>query len=213
MARQLAVYVLETNKKNVDLPAGSEWVRVEIPLSELGSPAQIANLHIQNRTNDPQTMFYVDDITLEGSSGKVAYIYTDSLLENVGIWNGTINFASTSQVHSGVYAISVEITGSWGGFHLRRRQAPFSTVGFDRIAFYVHPNGNAHTLLIQTQNDAGQNSTQYSFVVPSGNDWTLIEIPLSSLGNPTDISRITIQDGTGSTQPLFYIDDIVLLGP
>jgi len=75
VARQLAVYIQEANKENVDLAAGNEWVRVEILLSQLGSPTEVADVHIQNRTNDPQPVFYVDDITLEGSGGKIAYIY------------------------------------------------------------------------------------------------------------------------------------------
>ena len=152
--------------------------------------------------------------TLLGGERKIG-IYTDSLLENAGTWGGTINFANATKTHTGAFAISMEITssGSWGGFNLKRRQGPLYTAGYDRIAFYVHPNGNAHQLLIQTQNQAGTNSTQVSFNVSSGDAWVLVEIPLSSLGNPADIMRITIQDGTGGTQPLFYIDDIMLIGP
>ncbi len=211
-AHALSVYIQEANKEPVNLPSGDAWVRVEVPLSSLGSPAQVADVQIQNNSNDPQPVFYVDDITLEGSGGAVAYIYTDSLLQDDGKWGGNIDFASTAETHTGAQAISMEITSAWGGFNLKRRQGPLYTAGYDRLAFYVHPNGNAHQLLIQTQNQASANSTQVGFNVPTGNDWVLVEIPLSSLGNPADIMRITIQDGTGDTQPLFYIDDIMLLG-
>ncbi|MCX7683234.1 MAG: hypothetical protein N2508_14920, partial [Anaerolineae bacterium] len=213
-AHQLNVYILEAHKVAVDLPASNEWVRVEVPLSSLGSPASVADVQIQDRSGGAQPVFYVDDIRLEGSGGAVAYIYTDSLLADDGRWGGTIDFASTAQTHTGAFAISMEITssGSWGGFNLKRRQGPLYTAGYDHIAFYVHPNGNAHQLLFQTQDQAGNNSPQVGFTVPSGNDWVLVEIPLSSLGNPANIMRITIQDGTGTTQPLFYIDDIMLVG-
>lgn len=213
-AHQVNVYILEAQKAPVDLPASNEWIRIEVPLSSLGNPSSIADVQIQDRSGGPQPVFYVDDIRLEGSGGAMAYIYTDSLLENAGTWGGTIDFASTDKSHTGVFAISMEITssGSWGGFNLKRRQGPLYTAGYDRVVFYVHPNGSAHQLLFQTQDKDGNNSPQVSFNVPSENDWVLVEIPLSSLGNPANIMRVTIQDGTGTTQPLFYIDDIMLVG-
>ncbi len=211
-AHALQVYIQEATKVPVNLTAGSEWVRVEVSLSDLGSPTTIADVQIQDNSGGAQPVFFVDDITLEGPGGAMAYIYTDSLLEDAGKWNGSYNFADATQVHSGAFALSVEVTGSWGGFHIARRQGPIYTAAYDRIAFYVHPTGSERILLIQTQNAAGGDSTQHSFTVPTGNDWTLVEIPLSALGSPANIRRITIQDGTGGTQSLFYIDDIMLLG-
>ena len=46
----------------------------------------------------------------------------------------------------------------------------------------------------------------------SGSQWTEVVFSLSTdLGNPSSFTRINIQDGTGSVQSVFSLDDIVLV--
>ncbi|MFZ6027941.1 MAG: cellulase family glycosylhydrolase [Chloroflexota bacterium] len=212
-AHQLYVYLNDlATKYSLDVASGTEWARVEVLLSDLGSPASITDVQIQDRSGAAQPVFYVDDIVLEGPGDRQAFIYTDSLLDSGWSWGGTYDWHNTTTVHSGTEAISVTYTASFGGLIVRRRQGPVDTTGYDRIAFYINPNGNSYHLLIQTRNEAGTNSTQTTVDVAAGTDWVLVEIPLSELGNPADIMHITIQEGSDSAQPVFYIDDIMLLG-
>jgi autotransporter family porin len=46
----------------------NSWVKISIPLSDLGSPASITDLYIQNATDAAQAVFYVDNIMLVDSS-------------------------------------------------------------------------------------------------------------------------------------------------
>jgi hypothetical protein len=41
--------------------AGS-WQKITVPMSELGNPASIARIHIQNATEQAQSVFYIDDV-------------------------------------------------------------------------------------------------------------------------------------------------------
>jgi len=51
---------------NVDAPS-NQWTQVVIPLSALGSPSTITQINIQDRTNNPQPTFYVDNLCLSAS--------------------------------------------------------------------------------------------------------------------------------------------------
>jgi len=51
---------------NVDAPS-NQWTQVVIPLSALGSPSTITQINIQDRTNNPQPTFYVDNLCLSTS--------------------------------------------------------------------------------------------------------------------------------------------------
>jgi hypothetical protein len=41
--------------------------------------------------------------------------------------------------------------------------------------------------------------------------WTQTAVPISALGNPADIQRISIQDEGGAARPPFYLDDLRLV--
>ena len=45
------------------------WVKLDIPLTELGGPATLADLYWQDTTGGSQPTFYLDDITLVASTG------------------------------------------------------------------------------------------------------------------------------------------------
>ncbi len=65
------------------------------------------------------------------------------------------------------------------------------------LRIYTHPDDTTAT------------STVYNFTAPA-NGWTQIVVPFSALGNPSVISRITVQDRSGSSQSAFYIDQVQL---
>lgn len=57
----------ESDAYNVTAPAGA-WSEVVVPLSALGSPAQIARINWQERTGAAQAAFYLDDIRLRSGA-------------------------------------------------------------------------------------------------------------------------------------------------
>ena len=45
------------------------------------------------------------------------------------------------------------------------------------------------------------------------NQWTQVDIPFSSMGNPSTLTDIFWQDFSGGAQPIFYVDQIELVRP
>ncbi|MCB9134511.1 MAG: glycoside hydrolase family 44 protein [Anaerolineales bacterium] len=65
----LAVKIIDANNGNWDrsvsvTPQANTWTEVTISLSQVGNPATIGGMIIQDNTGEPQPTFYVDDITL-----------------------------------------------------------------------------------------------------------------------------------------------------
>lgn len=138
-------------------------------------------------------------------------IYNDALAggwENWS-WSTTIS-ADTGHKKVGTSSAAVQYTGGWAGLSFRTA-APIDTSGYASLHFWVYGSTGAGLLHVFTQpTDNGTNSTGYDFT-PTPNDWLEVTIPLSALGNPTQITRLNIMDGTGNTQPLYYLDDLRLI--
>ena len=135
-------------------------------------------------------------------------IYSDSLLtgwENWS-WNTGLNFSSTSPVHSGSYSLSVTYNSAWAGLYLHA-DAAVDLSGYDHLSFWLNGgSGNQHLKLIA--NGDGGNAYQ---VAAQSNAWTQVNVPLSALGSPATLSDLYWEDTTGGAQPMFYLDDIVLV--
>lgn len=125
-------------------------------------------------------------------------------------WDSTVNYTSAVQVHGGSKSIAVTFKAAWAGLSLHA-PAPLATGGYNAIAFWVYGSGGGSMLQLYTQpTDSGANSTPFNFTAPPGG-WTSYSVPLSALGNPAQIARITLQDGSGGAQPVFYLDDVRLV--
>lgn len=135
-------------------------------------------------------------------------IYQDSLAsgwENWS-WGTTVQFSNTVPVHSGNASIAITHTDGWGGFYLAYPQA---LTGSDYIAlhFWIHGGTQGGQQINFGLNDGGET---YSITLTT--NWQEITIPLSALGNPTQIDSLVWQNGTDHAQATFYIDDITLTG-
>ncbi len=223
----------ESSSVNVDAPAGT-WTQVTIPLSSLGNPTQIARIILQDRTGASQPVFYVDEIRLVSGSNPTAtpaptntptpaptntptpvsgglVIYDDATTWDNWSWSATVNLNNASPVYAGSKSVAVTLTSAWGALSLRKSPA-VSTGGYGRITFWIHGgSGGTRQLKFFTQSqDSGGGSPSVNVDAPAGT-WTQVTIPLSSLGNPTQIARIILQDRTGASQPVFYVDEIKLI--
>jgi len=141
----------------------------------------------------------------------VATIYGDALAADWASWSwsATIDFNGANPVQVGTRAINVTYQ-AWGGLSLRKGTAQ-STAGYTALKFWVHGGtGSAKSLRVYTQTaDSGGESASVVVSAPA-NTWTEITVTLASLGNPTSIKRLNVQENSGATQPLMTFDEIRL---
>lgn len=136
-------------------------------------------------------------------------IYTDSLQNGWENWSwAAVNLNNTNPVHSGQASISVN-SAAWQAFYLHH--AAFSTAGYSNLSFWIHGGTSGGQRLQVQATINGTPQTAFALSPLAANSWQQITIPLASLGvaNAT-MDGFWIQDLSGTTQPVFYIDDIAL---
>lgn len=144
--------------------------------------------------------------------GSTTVIYADSPTSGWvnWSWNSQIDFASTRKVYSGTKSIGVTYQQAWAGLYAHNDKAA-STTGRTKLRFWVHPMSNTNLkLAVWTRDSSGKQSPQVAIPVPAAARWTLVEVPLSQLGSPANISDIVIQEAAGRSQPTFYVDQVEL---
>ena len=136
-------------------------------------------------------------------------IYDNSLANGWADWSWgtTRNFAATSPVHGAPYSLGITYTAAWGSLYLHADPA-IDTSGYDQLRFWVHGGTGSTKQFIVVANGSGNNS--YPVSAPA-NVWTMVSVPLPSLGSPASLADIYFQDSTGSTQSIFNIDYISLV--
>jgi hypothetical protein len=142
--------------------------------------------------------------------GDVA-IYTDALADGWSnwSWDSTIDTASTTIIHAGTAAIAVTHNAGYAGFSVRTA-TPIATNNYTAVAFWLYGNGASLDFYTQS-NDEGGAGTLYT-ITPAAGQWTEFVVPLSSLGSPMQIARVTIQSKSNTAQATYYVDDIRLAG-
>ena len=138
-------------------------------------------------------------------------IYTDALAGGWQdwSWDTTRSFDNAQPVHSGSASIAITYTAAWAGFYLTDTALPASD--YTAIRFWVHGGSTGGQSVNFHLNDGGES---YPFTVQA-NTWLSVTVPFAALGNPTTLSALVWQDGSGNDlgQPTFYLDDISLIGP
>ena len=143
-------------------------------------------------------------------------IYADSLSSGWVDWSwATVNLANTSPVHTGSDSISVT-EGAWGGFFLHDH-TPFDPSSFTNMSFWVN-GGPAGGQLLKLQVVIGNTVVggEVDLAALPQNTWQQINAPISTLVAPGQplIDGFWLADRTGTAQPVFYLDDVVLVaGP
>lgn len=135
-------------------------------------------------------------------------VYTDDVPEgwNQAGWSGTTEWDNESPVKSGNYSAKHSYTGGWGGFQITHEGfslEPYTTL---KVSIYGGPNTEGKLTQIYITETAGGASTPYELVVHEG-IWTDYEIPLSAIGNPSQVSELVIQD-KGEAPYIIYVDDL-----
>jgi hypothetical protein len=236
-----------TNRSyNVAAPA-NKWAKILVPLTDLGSPASILDLWIQDSTGTVLAKFYIDSLSLVDSGAaavptatkppatataapttaptkaptnapttapttaptNTAELYTDRLSNGWmnWSWNTNVNLAAASPVQSGSASVSAAFNAGWAALYLHS-DAGISTAGYNLLRFWVHGGTAGGQKLVLAVN---KNSNAAVQVSPKANTWTQVDVNLSSVGSPAVIYDLWWQDTTGSTQPIFYIDNVLLV--
>jgi hypothetical protein len=126
-------------------------------------------------------------------------------------WNSTINPNVSSPVHAGNRALGVTYTSAWAGLSLYN--ASFNTGPYSYLEFAIHPNGrplpNVGVSLYNTSGQIIRVVGLANYTIPAANGWSIVSIPLADLGAAnTTITRLQMQEGSGSAQPTFFLDEI-----
>ena len=136
-------------------------------------------------------------------------IYSDSLSAGWDnwSWDTSLNFSSTSPVHSGGSSMAVTYNAAWAGLYLHAGTA-VDLSSYESLSFWIHGGSSGNQRLQVIANGDGGSVYQ---VTAQANTWTHANIPLSSLGSPATLSALYWQDTTNGPQPTFYLDDIALI--
>ncbi|HEX8637959.1 MAG TPA: glycoside hydrolase family 44 protein [Pyrinomonadaceae bacterium] len=158
----------------------------------------------------PALAFLVGFFCVFGVRGQTNQtVYADSLQNGWENWSwAAVNLNNASPAR-GAASAGVN-AGAWQAFYLHH--ATFSTAGYASVNFWIH-GGTAGGQRLQVQATVG-GAAQTAVVLPNlaANAWQQISIPLASLGVASaNIDGFWIQDLSGTTQPVFYVDDIMLV--
>ena len=140
-------------------------------------------------------------------------IYTDNLTSPWQEWSwGVVSqLNATAPVHSGQAALAVTYEAGWGAFYLHT-QPVIAGRDYDLLRFWLHgDNAGGQRMRVLLADESASFLTESKEVVAKAGDWTLVEIRLSDLGAPRQISGIVWQDATGDAQPTFYLDEVALI--
>ncbi len=135
-------------------------------------------------------------------------IYTDSLAPGWvdWSWNVTHAFDNPAPVHAGSASIAVTVTTGWGGLYLLNDTA-ISASSYTALHFWIHGGSTGgQTVLVSF------NTTPTYSVTPQANTWLEVTIPFSELGSPAAIGDLVWQGSGNDPQPVFYLDEIALVG-
>jgi len=140
-------------------------------------------------------------------------IYNDALQNSWQDWGwATINYNNISPVHSGSKSVSVTITtNTFQAIYIAH--TAFDSSPYTNLVFWINggPAGGQQLKVQGHANGVAQASTNLPAL--AANTWQQFTLPLAVLGvaNVPNMDGFWIQDRTGSPQPTFYVDDIVLV--
>ncbi len=141
-------------------------------------------------------------------------IYADVLTPGWSNWSwADVNLTATNTVHSGIHSIAVTMD-AWEGLYLHNAGA--STLGTTNLRFFVHGGASGgqmlNVFLNLEVNASAENGPPIPLRIASPAGWQEVLVPLAALNpNQEQVTGITWQSASGSSQPVFYIDDIAFI--
>ena len=93
----------------------------------------------------------------------------------------------------------------WAGFQLGRNNS-LDVSDYDTLRFWIH-GGYAGNQTVEVQVSDGCAQAIHT-VHPTANAWTLVDVSLQQLAKPSKVNTLIWRNPTGSSQSIFYLDDI-----
>ncbi|MCC6548196.1 glycoside hydrolase family 44 protein [Candidatus Sumerlaeota bacterium] len=127
-------------------------------------------------------------------------------------WSTATNFGTTSPHHGGANSVAVTHQAGYAGFYLHSN-SDLSAAGYSSIQFWIHGGSSGGQQIRLAMIVAGGSEAPLSvdLAPPAANGWTQVTIPLTNFGAATTIAGFYWIDRSGSAQPAYYLDDIVLV--
>lgn len=135
-------------------------------------------------------------------------VFTDGVPDgwNKAGWSGMTEWDNQEPVKSGNFSAKHSYTGGWGGFQITHDGFSLEPYSILKVSIFGGPNTEGKLVQIYITETPGGPSTPYELVVHEGL-WTDYEIPLSAIGNPSQVSELVIQDKGGAPY-IIYVDDL-----
>jgi endoglucanase len=220
-AGQRMQVVINSSGSYAFTPQANQWTLVTVPFSAFGNPATLRDIFIQDVTNSPQAAVYIDQLQLTSTGGTTPppptpeptpggfLIYDDALKTGWLDWSWSIsrNYANGTPVKAGSESLALQYTAGWGGLYLHP-ETPVNLTPYSQLQFWVHGGPTGGQQFKVTFNSGSQGYT----VQPTANTWTLVTIPLTSLGSPASLNDVYFQDTGGAINSVFYVDNLQLSG-
>ncbi|MBI5565713.1 MAG: glycoside hydrolase family 44 protein [Chloroflexi bacterium] len=155
-------------------------------------------------------MMLISAPTVRSAPAATLTIYDNALAAGWAnwSWDTTVNFDNTAPVHAGDRSIAVTYTAAWGGLYLHAN-APINLSAYETLRFWAHGGTSVQRAITIVANG---NAANVQPITAPANAWTQFDVPLSALGSPSTLSDLYWQDNSGGAQPVFYLDDIELIG-
>ena len=139
-------------------------------------------------------------------------VYTDNLAPGWSDWSwAEVDLQAASPVFAGSRSVAVWVD-PWEGFYLHH--AGLTTHGLTEVRFHIHGGAmGGQRLELHAVLEDGRFTPGVLVPPPAGGAWSEVRLPLHDLGAAdTIITGLAWQDASGSTQTVFYLDDIFLAG-
>lgn len=138
-------------------------------------------------------------------------IYSDQLNNGWQNWSwASVNFSSTTLVHSGKNSIAVTGTGGYQALYLECPDQ--STQAYQAISFWINggPKGGQQLLVKSTLSNIS--GIAYNLPPLKANTWQQVVVPMYGVGagSVNNFDGIWIEDRSGNAQPTYYVDDVSL---
>jgi IPT/TIG domain len=124
-----------------------------------------------------------------------------------GHWGGTADVQNT-EVARGTKSMKYEYTGAWSGFQIGAG-TPVNLSGYSAIKLSIYGGAGSagQTIKVVISDNWGAG---FSAVLTEG-QWTDITIPLSAVGDPTELKTFIIQCADITSNMVIYVDDLGLI--
>ncbi|AHM60884.1 cell surface receptor IPT/TIG domain-containing protein [Flammeovirgaceae bacterium 311] len=139
------------------------------------------------------------------------YIFREELNGDWQKWGGwgtsVQDLENEEQVSRGSKALKISFNDPWGAVQLHPNNGN-ALAGYTHVVLYVYGTANT-TAGIQVEDKNANYLTQVNFDIKAG-EWTLVEIPISSLGNISAGVQNLLIKNNGTNPNTFYVDDLGL---